>query len=496
MKIKKITVGVTALTLLFTGCGSSAETTPETLSTNTADSAALSDEDVFAELMEEVKTRNQSIDAPVDGLEQFKYDFDQGGPLLTESEWDGDSSNCPEISPSVLTLEDAKSDADYLFRLLRTYYGLYTWFGGDETFGKSEEQILAYLENREEIPLQEYISLLQESLDFINDGHFNLEGRQFLNRQYLYCDESILFQKQGGNFYWEGRRLTGVDGAEPYRYVKRALGPEGELTWKLYVPGAYDTSLRVDLAFDEETQTLELPRTIDTKYSIGKSTSPFLMQEREGVLMIQMDQMTFGPEDGVSDELTGDGKSEADFVASAKSALDYSAAVVNLTKNGGGNGDLPRRWFHAFTGVEAVPNYCTLGIAPFGWKPRGDEKQEGMYRVSRPASQFIERDAEPYLIVLTSKETGSSAEIFTDLAHNLDKTLVIGSNTDGVLTGSQTWFEICLPLSGIKLAWGADLLYWPSDYFQEGIGLEPDVYLTGTNQSQRVAKFLKRYLTS
>ena len=120
--------------------------------------------------------------------------------------------------------------------------------------------------------------------------------------------------------------------------------------------------------------------------------------------------------------------------------------------------------------------------------------KEGDYRVRRPEAQYLEREEGPFLVVLTSRGTASAAEAFTDLTRNVGRSLIIGSNTGGCLTGSQT-YRGYLPWSGTELAWGLDLFVWPEGYFAEGVGLEPDVYLTGPDQEARLEQFLQRYLT-
>ena len=491
MKVRTIAAGALALALLLTACGPAAGPALSTTPTSPPEATPVPDEAVFAELMAEVETRNGGIDAPAEGLDRFKYDFEGGGPLLTGEEW---GMQGPEEAPDTLSAADAKAEVDYLFRLLRTHYGLYTWFGGDETFGAAEGRVLSALEGREEIPVWEYRNLLLAGLDFLDDGHFNLDGRSMGTRQFLYCDENRLFDRRDGAFYLEGRRLEAVDGEDPAAYVKRAIGPVGELTWKLYATGQGEYVHTVALTFGDGAEFAGLPRVRDTEYTLGTGDGPLLLAEQDGALVIQMDKMTFGPGDDVVETMMGDGSPEADFVAAAEAAQDYPVAVVNLTRNHGGNGDLPLRWFRAFTGVEPQRNYATLGLNRFDWNLRTGEAQEGAYRVHRPSPQYLEREDGPFLIVLTSGSTASAAESFTDLAHNLGRALVIGSNTGGCLTGSQTWFGRRLPWSGLTLAWGADLYYWPPDYFQEGVGLEPDVYLTGGDQDLRLAQFLARYL--
>lgn len=207
-----------------------------------------------------------------------------------------------------------------------------------------------------------------------------------------------------------------------------------------------------------------------------------------------MTGMPFVPGDA-GPEWGYDGATVEAFLAAAEEARTADGVlVVDLTSNPGGNGNLPGEWFRAFTGETPEPNYATLCLDPYDWTRREGEVKEGDYRVRRPEEQYLEREEGPFLVVLTSRGTASAAEAFTDLTRNVGRSLVIGSNTGGCLTGSQT-YRGYLPWSGTELAWGLDLFVWPEGYFAEGVGLEPDVYLTGPNQEARLEQFLQRYLT-
>ena len=96
------------------------------------------------------------------------------------------------------------------------------------------------------------------------------------------------------------------------------------------------------------------------------------------------------------------------------------------------------------------------------------------------------------LFVLTARHTASAAEAFTDLMHNLQNVVTIGTNTGGVLTNGAN-YGISLPYSGLFFQFGECLFYWDPAYFQEGAGRTPDVYLTGDRLNERLELFLTRY---
>lgn len=217
MKFRKIAAGVLSLTLLLTACGPAGEG------------------DDFSQLLAETAEKNEALNAPTGDLDVYRYAFDQGGPLLTEAEFS--LLGREEKAVGILTGAEARAEVDYLFRLLRAYYGLYTWFGGDEAFGAAEERVLRALEGREEIPVGKYQQILKEALGFVQDGHFGIGGSGTLERSALYCAEGTAFARRNGTFYGGedlDRAVVSIQGENPADYLKRAIGPEGELTWKLY----------------------------------------------------------------------------------------------------------------------------------------------------------------------------------------------------------------------------------------------------------------------
>ncbi len=224
----------------------------------------------------------------------------------------------------------------------------------------------------------------------------------------------------------------------------------------------------------------------------GKET--FSRSTLAGAELLQMTRMPFEPGDAETEGGYDGAAVEAFLAAAEEGRTSDGVLLVDLTSNPGGNGNLPGEWFRAFTGETPEPNYATLCLDPYDWTCREGEVKEGEYRVRRPEEQYLKREEGPFLVVLTSRGTASAAEAFTDLTRNVGRSLIIGSNTGGCLTGSQT-YRGYLPWSGTELAWGLDLFVWPEGYFAEGVGLEPDVYLTGPDQEARLEQFLQRYLT-
>ena len=225
------------------------------------------------------------------------------------------------------------------------------------------------------------------------------------------------------------------------------------------MPGPDDTSRSAVLAFSDGTETVETApgQGYRLLHRQGQRSLPHGGAEREAVY--QMDRMAFSPEDGVSQALLipGDRKAKADFITSAETAMGYSTAVVNLVRNPGGNGDLPIQWFRALTGAEPGPI-----TARWAWTPSAGGAREARWRRGatgsggRSPSTWSGRtdpsSSSSPLAPLPRLGRGSPI-----LPTTWSRTLVVGSNTGGCLTGSQTWFDEHLPWSGLELAWGMDL---------------------------------------
>ena len=172
MRALKLAAGALTLAVLLAACGPAAGPAPTPFPHPAPrPRTPMTDEAVFAGLMAEVEARNRGIDAPSGDLGSSSTTLRRAAPCSPRRS--GKSGICglrsspPRSSPG----RTPGPRRTTLFRLLRTYYGLYTWFGGDDAFGAAEEGP-GRPGGPGEIPLEEYRELLLQSLDFINDGHF------------------------------------------------------------------------------------------------------------------------------------------------------------------------------------------------------------------------------------------------------------------------------------------------------------------------------------
>lgn len=461
----------------------------------------------FSQVTEEINQKNAVLDAPALNLAPYRYEYPENtNPSFSESDIRRVRGYVQSGVKQVISKRDAKKEVEWLFRLLQSQYGLYQFSGGDAAFEKAKREILEDLEDRGGIPIQEYEALLIGKLGFIRDQHLNIGNSTPTPVSTLYSNEQLSFFEEEGSWYRQGgpkEPILSVQGQKPEQVLKRAIGPDGAFIYRMYavLPEARE-SVSYVIQYGSPSGTEEGRQGIreevwlkPAQYSRGKQEKDLVsFQIEDGLPVLRMNVMFMDGDPRIKQVLE-----------SAEQIQGYCSAVIDLRNNPGGNGDLPGMWFQAYTGQKLLPNYSTLRRAASSeaweslfWNRQEEKtmealglKKDGDAYLQYPGKQFLQKDG-PTLFVLTSRKTASAAEQMTDALKNLKNTVTIGVNTGGVLTNAAN-YTMAMPYSGLRLQFGECLYYWDSGYFQEGVGLEPDIYLTGDKTDERLALFLKRY---
>ena len=122
--LKKLSVLLLVLiTAIFSGC-----------SINTVSLKTVTLDDVI----ENVNTKNAQKLKSVSTYDETDYLIDVNSENFTDEELKTMSSSGYEN----VTKSEAKEDVETLFRLLKSSYAGYTYFGGDEAFGKAKNEIM------------------------------------------------------------------------------------------------------------------------------------------------------------------------------------------------------------------------------------------------------------------------------------------------------------------------------------------------------------------
>ena len=97
------------------------------------------------------------------------------------------------------------------------------------------------------------------------------------------------------------------------------------------------------------------------------------------------------------------------------------------------------------------------------------------------------------LIVLMSKWTISSAESFIDHGHSIENVLFVGDASCGVLENNMCYSSVGLPYSHLQVSMGnAVRVFADEEYFREGRGFLPDIWVPGTEAETLICGFLQK----
>lgn len=517
MKLWKRNLAVLLACGLLAGCGvppprpvpdplpatSAAEESPAASAAQTpenagSDSAASSIEAVLAD----INQAHRAIEKPV--IAFTDYIHEASADDLNLFEYQQEQAFDSELP---MTLEEVREDADLLFRALQTAYGPYYHFGGDEAFGAAKEALLEDCAKETPLTAGYFAEAIPRHLSFMEDGHFQVNGQR-VSRPYLgYAYTQIPFIKTGEGYMTldEKNTVASVEGWELDELFRRSIMQDGTVVWYPVVMTESQNDLEwkpddITVHFTDGSQRTLSAEPWESWYEESERTVD--LQYNQGVPVLFVRNMGF--DEAVDDEL---GRRFLEYAAELK---DEPALIIDLRSNGGGNSILPLKWFQEYAGQFVPTNY--QGIAYWTEQDmreycadRSNQYYTSWESMTELAAEIPISDAymkcfdqpdafisnDRLLILLTGKNTASAAETFTDVAHNLENTLVIGQNTYGMLT-SNAYTVIYLPNSGASVGLGSDLNFFPERDFEEFKGYQPDLWTSGDAEEAAV-QFVKRW---
>lgn len=474
------------------------------LLTNVIPSSIYADEAQQQELqkvMQEINQKNEQLNASSDSTDIFRYNFKNKKSKLTKKDnaimWKEYKKKKVKKS---LSASLAKKEVAWLFRLFRSQYGLYAYYGGDAKFEEAQKAIIKEIKKQDTIKVKKYQKLLHDHLNFINDAHLAIGEELFLQDIRLFSDESVHYIKKGENFYkeedLEEDAIIRINGRQPDIYLKHAIDEDGSLTYYPYAMlKQEDNSCNYNIEYQSgKTESILLK---PAKYSYKETVDRMYGYDQyESLAYVEMNLAY------MKEELPEERKR---FLKDVSNMKKQDCLIFDLRNNPGGDGTLIDEWFQDYTGQALQPNYNTLRIRPIWINSAKEMKKEDKYFIKSglkkdgkyyylnyPNHQYLKNEGKK-VFVLTSRRTSSSAEAMTDALRNIENTVVIGTNTGGVLINMAN-YQMAMPYSGLFLQFGECLQNFEPSYFKESYGMEPDIYLTGENLSERLKKFFEKYV--
>ena len=446
-------------------------------------------------VMDRAAERRESIEKPDYHILLAVTEGRTPSPRLPRRFWE-DLQDTDEEAAEYFSIDDAVADAWVLFNILRYVYGGYVYFGGDDVFSAMLGDVTAefFLLGTETISAEDFAEILHRHINqVVVDNHFWIGDRRmglglaYFHRFGIYYDRTENgFRNRATDLY-----LKEIEGHDMQAVMRLHANAEGQLFYRPVL--MLDTANAARQTFfvyeDGERESRTFIRELAQRQRRPELPA---LEHIGGVPIVRVMAMGF---DGHENALGI--QHAAPFMEFAEQLRDEPVIIVDIRGNSGGNGLLPVRWLHALTGEIVPSNYIWLSARPYNSSDfdfslsNAAQNPPNSWRTYANAGPFGEDHTifntsprrivprEQMLILLTDRETGSAAEDFVDRAFNIENTLVIGTATRGILAFDATYQSVNLPNTGIPFGLGRAMMLWPDGHFAEGVGIQPDIWVSG-----------------
>ncbi len=416
-----------------------------------------------------------------------------------------------------VTKEEAKEDVDMMFRVLKSLYAGYTYFGGDEAFNQAKNEIKSSIDSFEKnkINQQDFAQIIRQSLSFVKDSHFIVAGNQCFDESHTYYESSKMEFRETESGYF-----TIIDDKRYYlpeeyeKHLKVTIAESGELVYGIFAVATKsekeELPAEIELTSEKKTKNIKIEWILS---EVGGDQATYAEYSEENSVAIS--------------SLSGMSLTEFnftqlnDFLNNSKKHAEHKYSILDLRNNDGGTAEIDMMWIYGYTGEftditypqivfagdfydkfaeysegdQYLQLYTELDIADekieseFSNKeiPTGIAKVDGTLGIK--PEEMISNDNT--LFVLQSKRNVSSGEVFIMMLDSVENTLSVGTNTNGCIhTGNV--FGICLPNSGLPLIYSKSVLVGFEKDF-DVYGLEPDIYIADDDAQDAVLRCIEYY---
>ena len=370
-----------------------------------------------------------------------------------------------------LTMEQAREDVETAFTLLRTTYGAYEYFGGDQVFDGLRDEALARL--GEANPALSLSGVVADALytvlsPVVRDGHFVVGNLHLIEP----CELNTYYVP---GVYIDDPTGLGED------YIKPTIGPDGAITYGFYAL-SHDGSDLPDTVggYDGLNWTLCKPAS-------SYSHETFYEGQCQGIPMLESRRMSSSTPEG-----------EAQLKRFASCGGEYADApllIFDVRGNPGGSDRWLMSWFEGWTGQPAQPRrafghrYSQLSCKHYGPSYYPPERM-GTWGVQTEDGCWVEREG--YTFLLTDSVTASSGETAVEFLHTVENTLAVGIPTSGCSLVSNN-MDIFLPNTGVRLYFGTGLSFNETMENRDGVGYLPDLWVNPIEAPVAVARMCGYY---
>ncbi len=450
---------------LLAGCAPAPEPTPEPTPTP----AAAVDFHTFLDAVNEKRRAVIEDGEPLD-VSDWTPAFADQNTTFTDGEME--LLLTPHGPEENLTMEQAREDVETAFTLLRTTYGAYEYFGGDQVFDGLREDALARLEEADPgLPLADVVAeaLYTVLSPVVRDGHFAV-GRRHLIEPY-----------ELNTYYVPGVYIDTPAGLSE-DYIKPTIGPDGAITYGFFAMSKDGSDLPDTLGDHELNWAL-----CESASSYSYSREVFYEGQCQGIPMLESRHMSASTPEG-----------EAQLERFASCGGEYADApllIFDVRGNPGGSDHWLMSWFEGWTGQPAQPHrvfghrYSQLSCKHHGPSYYPTERM-GTWDIQMEDGRWVEREG--YTFLLTDRITASSGETAVEFLHTVENTLTVGIPTSGCSLGANH-IDFYLPNTGLRLYFGTGLSFNETMENRDGVGYLPDLWVNPVEAPVAVARLCGYY---
>lgn len=384
----------------------------------------------------------------------------------------------PRAAASAVTPQESAADVDLFFRALRSAYGAYWYFGGDEVFLPVKDAVLAELADKPPLTAASVGRILRKHMaSVIRDGCFAIDGAGvWSDNQFMYYVPELYFA-QGD-----------ADAAD---YIRPTIGPGGEITYCFAALSPDGQGLPAAATVAGEEKTLNWVKA----EAYAPDSKPAYEKADNGGLPTLVCRTLSEAEDAQGVEA---------LIAAAPQWQEELCFIIDVRGNGGGENANAVAWFNAYADSDAPTKDIRLlnssrllsayrqTQSPYSGGNLMDRvaANAGTWTANITDGGQVPNDS--LIFVLQDGKVTGTGECFLKYLSTLENVILVGSNTAGdYLVGDE--MEITLPKTGVKVCFGGSLDLFRTVDLAEGVGLPPDLWVPPQDAPDAVARLVRYY---
>ena len=378
------------------------------------------------------------------------------------------------------TKADVLEDVDLLFRVFKSFYGPYYYYGGDEVFdaakARIEEEINAF---PWQVTLEDMITVLSKHLAFIKDRHMNIGPELLCETNKIaihdYYVKDLWFYEDDVGYYTkkEGRKwylsLVGSD-ENVNEYLKLTIDEKGQLCYMLGLTVPVDdarltideiTLCRGERIVNNPIIWTEFSRRAD--YSLEETVTV-----KDGIPLLETAHQPLHDYSGEDEEVQ-----QNRLRNMGKDILSQDVVILNLNSGCG--------WQSLFESIDHQIHELTMfklskTAEQLGrWNMPWQEGNYGEYVVWYFSGKWGKNDTLVFA-VQDQNNFSASENTISDIL-SIENVVLVGGSTGGTAGPSGgTNQQMVLPKTGLPVHFGASLIINPG-YTEDGYSFDPDIWI-------------------